>query len=174
MKRFVFAKEDCLACPRRQDCIRGKGLQRRITLHPQEAQLQAARALEGTEYFKEQYRDRVVVEHRLARLMGLGLRQARYVGRAKVLFQAQLTATVANLTLMMGKLAAGISPAADRDANFTPTALSEVWRRLRNLLVKRGGWETLLTRAERGNAYPRIFFSRTNLTFKITAFRPGF
>lgn len=47
-----------------------------------------------------------MVEHRIARLMQLGLRQARYVGLAKTLFQACLAATVANLTLLAGSPAA--------------------------------------------------------------------
>ena len=36
--------------------------------------------------------------------MQLGVRQARYFGRAKTLFQLILAATVANLTLVAGKL----------------------------------------------------------------------
>jgi hypothetical protein len=45
-----------------------------------------------------------VAEHRLARLLQLGVRQARYFGRAKTLFQVLLAATVANLTLVASKL----------------------------------------------------------------------
>jgi hypothetical protein len=40
------------------------------------------------------------VEHRIARLVQLGIRQARYVGRTKTLFQLCLAAAVANLTLL--------------------------------------------------------------------------
>src|SRR5215207_7488161 len=43
---------------------------------------------------------RQVAEHRLARLMQLGVRQARYFGRTKTLCQLPLAATVANLTLV--------------------------------------------------------------------------
>jgi hypothetical protein len=74
-------------------------------LHADEAKLQAARALERSDYFREQYRKRVVVEHRNARLAGLGIRQARYFGRAKTRLQLLLAATVANLTLVAGKMA---------------------------------------------------------------------
>ncbi len=38
--------------------------------------------------------------------MQLGMRQARYVGRRKTLFHALLTAAVANLTLIAGRMAA--------------------------------------------------------------------
>jgi transposase len=106
-KCFTFPGVVCQACPRVGACVnatrRNQGLGREVTLHPQEAQLQAARAFEQTDSFKKQYRQRSVVEHRLARLMALGLRQARCVGHAKVLLQAVLAATVANLTLLMGR-----------------------------------------------------------------------
>lgn len=141
VKRFAFAKEVCRACPRRGDCTRDKRQRGRlITLHPQEAQLQAARAFEQTDYFRQQYRRRVVVEHRIARLVRLGMRQARYFGRAKTLLQLLLAATVANLTLIAGKLAdrkrrgGGADPAAVfsalRAATSTLTmALSGLLRR---------------------------------------------
>jgi len=41
-----------------------------------------------------------VVEHRIARLVHLGIRQAHSVGRTKTLFQLCLAAAVANLTLL--------------------------------------------------------------------------
>ena len=41
--------------------------------------------------------------HRLARLVQLGIRQARYFGRVKTKFQLYLAATVANLTLVASK-----------------------------------------------------------------------
>ena len=46
----------------------------------------------------------MVVEHRLARLVQLGIRQARYFGRVKTRFQLYLAATVANLTLVAAKM----------------------------------------------------------------------
>ena len=45
----------------------------------------------------------MVVEHRLAQLVHLGIRQSRYFGRAKTKFQLYLAATVANLTLVAAK-----------------------------------------------------------------------
>ncbi len=71
-----------------------------MSLHLQEALLQRARSLQESEAFAEYRRRRQVVEHRLARLVQLGLRQARYFGRAKTLFQLSMEATVANLTLV--------------------------------------------------------------------------
>lgn len=45
-------------------------------------------------------RKRVVVEHRIGRLVQLGIRQARYFGKIKTGFQISLVATVANLMLV--------------------------------------------------------------------------
>jgi hypothetical protein len=106
VKRFAFPKELCRACPRFAECVhdrRDRG--RFVMLHYDEARLQAARAAEQTERFQEQYRQRVVVEHRIARLVQLGIRQARYCGRQKTLFQVLMAATVANLTLVVAALA---------------------------------------------------------------------
>ena len=104
-KRFGFTKQACCACALRGRCMQGtlRG-GRAITLHPNEAALQAARAAERTEHFRAQYRQRVVVEHRLGRLVGLGIRQARACGHPKTLLQLALAASVANLTLVAGKL----------------------------------------------------------------------
>ena len=65
--------------------------------------MQQARALQQSEAFAWYRKRRVVVEHRLARLVQLGIRQARYFGRVKTKFQLYLAATVANLTLVAAK-----------------------------------------------------------------------
>ena len=66
--------------------------------------LQQARTLQKSVGYAEYRQRRVVVEHRLARLVQLGLRQARYLGRIKTLFQLLMAAAVANLTLMAGRV----------------------------------------------------------------------
>jgi hypothetical protein len=96
---FVFATEICAACPLRAQCTRGQGA-RTVQVHPQEALLQHARELQKSPAFAEVRRRRQVVEHRIARLVQLGIRQARYVGRARTVFQVYLAAAVANLTLL--------------------------------------------------------------------------
>jgi len=73
-------------------------------IHPREALLQEARAFQQSEAFAPYRKLRQVAEHRLARLMQLGARQARYVGRTKTLCQLLLAATVANLTLVATKV----------------------------------------------------------------------
>ena len=96
---FVFDAKTCAACPLRAQCTRGQG-SRTVQVHPQEALLQQARTFQKNPAFAEFRRRRQVVEHRIARLAQLGIRQARYVGRTKTLFQVCLAATVANLTLL--------------------------------------------------------------------------
>jgi transposase len=96
---FHFAAETCGACRLRSQCVRGHG-GRTVHLHPQEALLQQARRLQTSPRFRDYQRRRQVVEHRLARLVQLGIRQARYRGQAKTLFQLLIAAAVANLTLL--------------------------------------------------------------------------
>ncbi len=104
-RRFEFDAAVCRACVLRPKCVASKKDRgRTVSLHPQEALLQQARAFQRSESFAEYRKRRQVSEHRLARLMQLGIRQARYFGRAKILFQLLLAATVANLTLVATKL----------------------------------------------------------------------
>ena len=89
----------------RDRCVAGKsGAGRTVQLHPQEGLFQKARGLQRSPAFAGYRGLRVVVEHRLARLVQLGIRQARYIRRAKTKFQLYLAATVANLTLLAGKV----------------------------------------------------------------------
>ena len=104
LQAFRFDAAVCGVCPLRSQCLAAKpGTGRTVQLHPQEALLQQARALQQSEAFAEYRQRRVVVEHRLARLVQLGIRQSRYFGRAKTRFQLYLAATVANLTLVAAK-----------------------------------------------------------------------
>ena len=99
---------------------------------------------------------RQAAEHRLARLMQLGVRQARYVGRTKTLCQLLLAATVANLTLVATRV--GLM----RDRNhiraylshqlFMSTAILDAIRRpflvqARPELLPRGGFSATLLEA---------------------------
>lgn len=98
---FRFAASVCGACPLRPQCVRGSS-GRSVQVHPQEALLQQARAFQSSEAYQPYRALRQVAEHRLARMVQLGLRQARYRGLAKTLFQAFMVAAVANLTLVAG------------------------------------------------------------------------
>ena len=101
---FVFDGRLCCNCGMRPNCVSGRSRRgRTVRLHPQEALLQQARALQQSEAYAEYRKRRQVSEHRLARLAQLGIRQARYFGRTKTLFQLLMAATVANSTLVAGK-----------------------------------------------------------------------
>src|SRR5204862_6964967 len=86
----------CQDCPLRAHCTTAVG-GRTLQVHHQEAVLQTARAAQQTPAGRKQLRERVVVEHRLARLGQLGVGQARYRGRCKTRFQLLALATIANL-----------------------------------------------------------------------------
>lgn len=101
---FIFPKNKCRKCPLASHCVSHPGKDHRIfRVHPQEHILRDARKEQLTPQFKRLYRLRQVAEHRIARLSQLGMRQARYIGRTKTLFQLLLTATVANLTLIASR-----------------------------------------------------------------------
>jgi transposase len=120
-----FDGQVCAACPLREVCtrqapakMRRSGRGRSIRLHPLEAVLQRARALEGTERVQALLHHRPVVERRLAHLMrGRGhLRQARSHGTAKTQFQALAAALVVNLARMARLLADPAPPSPTRAA----------------------------------------------------------
>lgn len=96
--------EICAGCPLRPQCLKTKvNRGRTVQLHPQEGLLRQAREFQNSPEFQIYCQMRQTVEHRLARLVQLGIRQARYFGRKKTLFQVLLAATVANLTLIAAK-----------------------------------------------------------------------
>ena len=145
LQAFQFDRAVCWVCPLRSQCIAAKGRQgRRVLIHPQEALLQEARALQQSAAYDEYRARRVVTKHRLARLVQLRIRQSRYFGRAKTRFQLYLAATVANPTLVPGKIglsgstgggAAGHrvvlnvvhAVVANAAANFSAVRLGQLW-----------------------------------------------
>ena len=125
LQAFQFDGAECRTCPLRSQCIAAKGRKgRRVLIHPQEGLLQEARALQQSAAYDEYRARRVAVEHRLARLVQLGIRQSRYFGRVKTRFQLYLAATVANLTLVAGKI--GLSDSVGGGAEAHRVVLSAV------------------------------------------------
>ena len=109
-KTFLFSKATCRGCPLAAQCVKHPGKNARsIDVHPQERLLSEARLFQQTPEFVSRYRPRQTVEHRIARLIQLGMRHARYVGRTKTLFQLLMAAAVANLTLIASRVATGVS-----------------------------------------------------------------
>ena len=99
--RFQFAAATCQTCPLHAQCVRGQG-PRTISIQAEEALQQQARAHNQTEVGRKSLRARVVVEHRLARLVQLGIRESRYFGRTKTCLQVVMAAVVANISLVAG------------------------------------------------------------------------
>jgi len=109
--RFVFAAATCQACPLRSQGVRGKG-PRPIMIQAEEDLQQRARAHNRTAAGRQSLRQRVVVEHRIARLVQLGIRQSRYLGRTKTCLQVVMAAVVANVSLVVGYCKRQAKPAA--------------------------------------------------------------
>src|SRR5262249_45561867 len=96
LRAFRFDAALCDACPLRPAYSPARPARARLViLHPHEALRQQARAFQESLAFAPYRKLRQAAEHRLARLMHLGMRQARYFGRTKTLFQLLLAATVA-------------------------------------------------------------------------------
>ena len=99
--RLIFAAATCQACALRWQCLKGRG-PRSLSIQAEEGLQQQARLHNQTEAGGKSLRERVVVEHRIARLVGLGIRQSRYFGRKKTCFQVVMAAVMANLSLVVG------------------------------------------------------------------------
>lgn len=106
VRQFTFCRASCEACPLFARCVRSKTEGRTVTLNYHEDVIRQARERQKTEEFREEYRERAKVERKIAELMEHGLRQARYVGRAKKRLQALWTAAAVNLKRLF-KLAKG-------------------------------------------------------------------
>ncbi len=111
-RAFWFAGAVCAMCALRTNCTSKKpeamietGVGRTLTLHAHEDVLQHARAEQSSPRLRPIFHQRPTIERALAHLVRLGLRQARYKGRAKVEFQAFTTALVANLRRLGATLA---------------------------------------------------------------------
>ena len=155
LEAFRFDAAVCGVCPLRPQCLAAKpGTGRTVQLHPQEALLHQARALQQSEAFAEYRQRRVVVERRLARLVQLGIRQSRYFGRAKTRFQLYLAAK-AGLTGETGSGPSAGSPLGAGMVNPAANAATAWLGPIRTL--------TLLVSA-----------LLTKSLFPIRGFRPGF
>ena len=110
----------------------------------------------------------MVVEHRLARLVQLGIRQARYFGRVKTRFQLYLAATVANLTLVAGEI--GLSGSTGGGTAGHRVVLNDVRAVVANAAAN-------FSAVRLGQLWSLILFVSAllpQLHFQIRAFRPGF
>ena len=101
IKTFVFPKDVCNACLRKNECTTAKRTGRCISAGPYEEYLQEARKIQKTEEFKKIYnQNRPPIERKIAELIYHGLRKTRYIGKRKSRLQALFTAAVVNLKLI--------------------------------------------------------------------------
>jgi hypothetical protein len=105
----------------RSQCVRGKG-PRTIMIQAEEGLQQRARGHNQSAAGRKSLRQRVVVEHRIARLVQLGIRQSRYFGRTKTCLQVVMAAVVANVSLVAGYWKRRAEPAAIPSAETATAA----------------------------------------------------
>lgn len=96
LKVFAFSQEQCQGCPLLNQCTKSKKGRRTITVNQYERHLQKARAFQQTEKFKNEYPERCKIENKQAEMVHHGLRQARYIGKAKVYLQSLLIGAIVN------------------------------------------------------------------------------
>ncbi len=99
--RYQFSRKDCTGCALRPKCTRAQSNSKVLQVTAKTEKLQPLRREQRTKRFRKKYRKRVKVEHRISRLVQLGVRQARYLGSKKLAFQIAMAGAVANLTLAM-------------------------------------------------------------------------
>jgi len=97
--KLKFATTDCSVCAQQADCTDSSPPRRTLTIRPRDQYLalQAARARQVTEAFKEEYAMRSGIEGTLSQgIRAFELRRSRYIGLARTHLQNVLTATAMN------------------------------------------------------------------------------
>jgi transposase len=124
----------CQDCPLRAQCT-DAAHGRTVQVHGQEALLQGARAFQQSPAGRAKLRERVAVEHGLARMAQRGVGQAKYCGRIKTRLQMVLVAAVVNLRLVWN----GAGAATGRDRGDGGPAGTGCWPRIGRWLHPGGG-----------------------------------
>jgi len=97
-----FPSAECRPCKLREQCISEKARRRQVRFHPHE-QFHREMAEElGTPEGRAKRRERVVVEHSLARVGAIQGNRSRFRGRAKTQFDTERVAVVNNLFVING------------------------------------------------------------------------
>ena len=154
--RFVFSRKDCNDCPMRSKCTTAKQAARIVTVSEGYDELRRLRVRQRSKAFKQAYRRRVKVEHRIARLAQLGIRQARYFGRAKVKFQLSIAAAVANLVMASTRTFGGVL----RGLQALTTAITLAWRILDHEFARRANSPIRIGDFTRGGRSAIPWFSK--------------
>jgi hypothetical protein len=116
-----FSVRDCRPCSFREACINsptGKSRELRLRHHDEHHALQAARAEQKSDEWKERYKVRAGVEGTISQAVGrCGLRRSRYCGLTKTSLQHQLTGAAINLARIDAHLT-GTPRARTRTSHF--------------------------------------------------------
>ena len=95
-----FPADRCDSCGLRPQCTRARpGTGRSVALHPEEVRLEELRAALTTSEGRTKFRERVGVEHSLARIHQIRGDVARYRGLRKQIYETRIAAAVVNLQL---------------------------------------------------------------------------
>lgn len=138
----------CAGCPLRAQCT-AAAAGRTLQVHAQEALLQAARAFQASPAGREKLRERVAVEHGLARMAQRGVGQARYCGRVKTRFQMGVVAAVVNLRRVWN--GAGLGAVTGGDPGDGGPVEPGFWARIGRWFHPGGG-----------NSFPGPFWKRVS------------
>jgi transposase len=98
--KLKFARGDCRVCEHQAICTTSSPPRRTLTIRPRDQYLalQAARARQGTEEFKEEYATRSGIEGTLSQgIRAFEMRRSRYFGARKTHLQNVLVATAMNV-----------------------------------------------------------------------------
>ncbi len=93
--KAYFDERSCSRCPLKQQCTTSR--RRTVQLHENEDMLVHFRERQNSTEGRREYRNRTVVEHRLARIDALQGAKARYKGKRKNELDVRRAAEVANL-----------------------------------------------------------------------------
>ena len=103
-QKVSFSITDCRECPLKSQCTKAR--QRTVNIHPQEKWYrEMAKELE-TKKGREKRRERIPVEHTLARVGAIQGKRARYIGLEKNQFDLQRVAVVNNCFVVANLVAA--------------------------------------------------------------------
>lgn len=121
-----FSRPVCRCCPMRAQCTRSTRQARQLSIRVQAdyQALERLRAEQETDEWKTRYHRRAGVEGTFSQsVRRMGLRQARYVGMAKVQLQHLVTAVALNLVRLDNWLA-GVPFAMTRSSRFARLRLA--------------------------------------------------
>ena len=105
-KTVTFSASECDSCPLREQCTSAKlGTGRSVSIAENEPLQKKLRQMSKTKSGRDQFRERVPVEHRLAHIGQRQGKTARYRGVRKNLFDLRRAATIQNLEITQRKAA---------------------------------------------------------------------